>query len=274
LFLLAKTYAGQDIIGVSISKNSSSPATPLLFFHCGMHPREWIAPTTCLWIIDQLLNIDPDRQQLLESFNFILVPVLNIDGYDYTHTTARLWRKNREPNTGSTCIGTDLNRNYPFQWGGTGSSSNPCSEIFRGKAAGSSPETESELEFLAPYIAEKRLAAYIDIHAYGGWFLSPWGYTNAIPPDYPEMDEMMVTAVKAMYSINSRNYVYGSAGKTLYPTSGDTTDEMYGQNGVVHSYTIECWGSSFTPSPAQIAPVGKEVWAGVKALAFKLANKQ
>ena len=30
----------------------------------------------------------------------------------------RLWRKNRRPNKGSECIGTDLNRNWQFQWGG------------------------------------------------------------------------------------------------------------------------------------------------------------
>jgi hypothetical protein len=34
------------------------------------------------------------------------------------HTAYRLWRKNRRPNfsTGSSCYGTDLNRNYKFQW--------------------------------------------------------------------------------------------------------------------------------------------------------------
>lgn len=29
-----------------------------------------------------------------------------------TNTQDRLWRKNREPNENSACIGTDLNRNY------------------------------------------------------------------------------------------------------------------------------------------------------------------
>lgn len=27
-----------------------------------------------------------------------------------------MWRKNRKPNSGSSCVGTDLNRNFGFQW--------------------------------------------------------------------------------------------------------------------------------------------------------------
>ena len=29
-----------------------------------------------------------------------------------------MWRQNREPNRGSECVGTDLNRNYQYMWGG------------------------------------------------------------------------------------------------------------------------------------------------------------
>ena len=34
------------------------------------------------------------------------------------HRQERLWRKNRKNNVGSTCVGTDLNRNYDYKWGG------------------------------------------------------------------------------------------------------------------------------------------------------------
>ena len=33
-----------------------------------------------------------------------------------------MWRKNRKPNSGSSCIGTDLNRNFDFKWMVSGSS--------------------------------------------------------------------------------------------------------------------------------------------------------
>jgi hypothetical protein len=42
--------------------------------------------------------------------------VLNVDGYSFTWTNNRMWRKTRRPNQGSSCIGTDPNRNFPYKW--------------------------------------------------------------------------------------------------------------------------------------------------------------
>ena len=53
-----------------------------------------------------------------------------------------LWRKNRQPNAGSSAVGTDLNRNWGFQWGCCGGSSGTfSSETYRGAAPFSAPET-------------------------------------------------------------------------------------------------------------------------------------
>ena len=46
--------------------------------------------------------------------------------YEYSHTNYRLWRKNRRINSGNSCKGVDLNRNWGYQWGGAGASTNPC----------------------------------------------------------------------------------------------------------------------------------------------------
>ena len=37
-------------------------------------------------------------------------------GFIHTHTTDRLWRKNRQPRSHNSCIGTDVNRNWPHYW--------------------------------------------------------------------------------------------------------------------------------------------------------------
>lgn len=44
-----------------------------------------------------------------QYFRYFL-PVVNPDGYEYTHTIDRLWRKNRKGS--GTCSGVDLNRNF------------------------------------------------------------------------------------------------------------------------------------------------------------------
>jgi hypothetical protein len=44
-----------------------------------------------------------------------LIPVFNIRRDLLMQD--RMWRKNRTPNSGSTCVGTDLNRNFDEMWG-------------------------------------------------------------------------------------------------------------------------------------------------------------
>jgi murein tripeptide amidase MpaA len=85
-----------------------------------------------MYIVDHLTanyGVERDVTDLLDAVELILVPFTNPDGYAYTWTNTRLWRKNRSPApSGSTCIGTDLNRNYRSKWGQGGSSTNPCSD--------------------------------------------------------------------------------------------------------------------------------------------------
>ena len=54
-----------------------------------------------------------------------------------------MWRKNRRPSS-SFCYGTDLNRNFGYQWATGGSSSNPCSDTYHG----GSPMIENEAKAL------------------------------------------------------------------------------------------------------------------------------
>lgn len=265
LVKIGTTYSGEEIHGVSIG----DPSSPIYYMHCAIHAREWITTTSCLWIIDQLLNKDNDRAKLTEMYHWIIVPILNIDGYDYTFTGDRLWRKNRQPNSGSSCIGTDCNRNYGFGWGGGGASTSPCSETYRGAKAFSSPESKSEMDFLDPYLSVGQVKVYLDIHSYGGWFLSAWGYTTTgQPQDYPAMLTQMISATTAMKAVNGNTYTYGQSGRTLYITSGSTVDHLYGEGGVIQSYTIECAGDNFVLPVSKITPVGREVWAGVKKIAL------
>jgi len=263
--VLGKSFSGTDIVGLHLG--SSSSQKPVIFIHCTIHAREWITTTTCCWIIDNLLNTDPDGARLLNSFEWIIVPVFNVDGYNYAHTTDRLWRKNRQTNSGSSCIGTDLNRNYGYGFGGEGSSPNPCSETFHGGRAFSSPEVNSERNFLQTYVDEGRLIAFVDIHSYGGMWMSPWGYTTALPPDYAAMDASMRAVAPAIRAINGRTYAIGTSARVIYVAAGGSDDNCYGEGGVVQSYTIEAYGTSFTPPVSYIPQIGRELWAGVKQLA-------
>ena len=47
-----------------------------------------------MYILETLVNLPPENS-LRKSFDWYIVPVVNPDGYEYSHTTNRLWRKSR-----------------------------------------------------------------------------------------------------------------------------------------------------------------------------------
>jgi len=273
---------GNSHLNVAInSLTIRNPATQnprTIIIHCGIHAREWITPPHCLWAIDQLTNINnPDADRLLDTFQFVIIPVFNVDGYIYTHTTDRMWRKNRRPNTGSTCVGTDLNRNYGVGWSGPGASNNPCSETFYGPARFSGPETAHIRDLVDYYIADGSLVSYWDLHAYGAMWMSAYGYTCQLPPDFTEMNQVMTLATQACYEENGRSYAYGSICNTIYQASGSSVDWAYQgfptRERIVHSYTTEAFGNSFIAPVSQIVPIAREIWAGIVRTADYIAGQ-
>jgi len=262
--VIGTTYENRPIVGLRLGSDDTKP---IIFIHCTIHAREWITTTSCLWIIDNLLNVDPDGPELLREFQWNIIPILNVDGYQFTHTNNRLWRKGRAPNQGSSCIGTDLNRNFARGWGGSGSSGDPCSETYRGTQAFSTPEISALRDYITPLLDQNRVAVYMDVHSYGGQLASPWAYTYDFPQGYDEMLQVMVTAVNAMQPIMGRTYDYGSSSAIIYISSGASKDWVLGVSGILRSFSIECWGTSFTPPVSWIPQVGREIYACMKDLA-------
>jgi murein tripeptide amidase MpaA len=113
-YIAGQTYEKRNL-RVLVLKTSTSKRN--VWLDCGIHAREWITPATCVWMINNLINEHRanSKSSLLNYFEFHILPLLNPDGYEYSHSTYRMWRKNRNPNSGSSCIGTDLNRNYGFK---------------------------------------------------------------------------------------------------------------------------------------------------------------
>lgn len=90
VFSIGQSYESREIKGIEIKFGENLPE---IIFNGGMHSREWIGTATCLYIMERLLKDKPTT-----GFNWLIVPVLNVDGYAYTHSTNRMWRKNRQPN--------------------------------------------------------------------------------------------------------------------------------------------------------------------------------
>jgi hypothetical protein len=110
---LGHSHEGNRIPAIEIGGYDGGPA---IVWQGGAHCREWVSHSSIMWMVRHLLETDdPAWLALIRELKFIIIPVLNPDGYEWTwHEEGdRLWRKNRTPNEGSpACPGTDLNRNW------------------------------------------------------------------------------------------------------------------------------------------------------------------
>ncbi|XP_072047243.1 carboxypeptidase A2-like [Amphiura filiformis] len=112
---MGSSYEGRQLNYVKISSGGSGKKA--VVFHGGIHAREWVTPATVMYMAKYLADGSADATRLLSYFDFYIVPVMNPDGYAYTWTNDRMWRKTRKPNGGSFCVGTDPNRNFATGWG-------------------------------------------------------------------------------------------------------------------------------------------------------------
>ena len=90
---IGQTFENRSLVMVSIGRTDADATKPVIFFDCAVHAREWIAPATCLWFVDQLANQygnDSQITRLVDSFEWKIVPVSNPDGYAYSWTTVIL----------------------------------------------------------------------------------------------------------------------------------------------------------------------------------------
>lgn len=127
----------------------------------------------------------------VDKYDFYIFPVVNPDGklpsitavqlhldltrlgFLYTQSTDRMWRKNRQSTSGSTCIGHDINRNWPYMWSVSGgASTNPCAEDFKGSSQGDAPETKALSAYLQSIKTAQGLKLYIDYHSYSQLFMT------------------------------------------------------------------------------------------------------
>ncbi|XP_068617982.1 carboxypeptidase B-like isoform X1 [Battus philenor] len=268
---IGKSYEGRNLKVLRIS--DGKPTNKAVFIDGGIHAREWISPATVTYFINQFAeNFDVETDDI-KNVDWYFLPVVNPDGYEHTHKSDRLWRKNRKPSRiGRNCIGTDLNRNFGYRWGGKGSSGNPCSEIYRGSSAFSEPETKALSDFIKS--SATNFTAYLTYHSYGQYLLYPWGYDNVVPPDYKELDQLGKKMAAAIKQTGGSSYQVGSSSGLLYPASGGSDDWAKG-HGIKYSYTIELSDTGaygFILPTSYIEPVARESLNGLRVLAAKVAK--
>jgi len=255
---------GSSIDGRTIWALRIGKGTPMLI-NGTQHAREWISAMVATCVADRLVrdyDKDPAIRAFVDSTELWVVPVVNPDGYQYSWSTDRYWRKNRRERHG-----VDLNRNFSVAWGGSGSSSNKRSEVYRGDYAFSEPETAA----LRDLAMREHFAAHVDFHAYGQLLLYPWNYTATRAKDRDRYAAFGDRMASAMFAQHETRYTL-MQGVQLYPAAGTMSDFMYGEGNAL-SFTIELrpkGRGGFVIPPDQIRPTCDEGLAAVLALRASL----
>jgi len=241
-YIAGKTDEGRDLKVIVLNPTVSS--TRSIWIDCGIHAREWVSPPTCVYAIDTLVKEfksgNPKTVAIFEKYQIHIMPLLNPDGYEYSHQTYRLWRKNKKINVGSSCLGVDLNRNYGYRWMTGGASSDPCSETYAGKSQDSEAETKAVINALKQ--REGNWDIYFNVHSYGNWWLLPYGHSYSVvnrPADYDEMMTRAKLGADAIKSVNGQSFTVGASSDMLYISSGSSADYAKAALGIKYSYVLE-----------------------------------
>ncbi|XP_069019218.1 carboxypeptidase A1-like [Embiotoca jacksoni] len=264
--VIGQSYEGRPLNVLKFSTGGTN--RPAIWIDTGIHSREWVTQASGTWFAKKIVDDygrDPALTAILDKMDIFLETVTNPDGFYYTHTKNRMWRKTRKPNRGSSCTGVDPNRNWDAGFGGSGASSNPCSETYHGPSAHSESEVRSIVDFVKSH---GNFKAFISIHSYSQMLLYPYGYTRTPVKDQTELHNLAKKAITDLASLYGTYYRYGSIINTIYQASGGTIDWTYNQ-GIKYSYTFELRDTGrygFILPANQIIPTATETWLALMAI--------
>jgi hypothetical protein len=267
LELKRPSLEGRTVYGLEMAADvRRNDGRPIFYLDALHHAREWPASEFTMIYAHYLAEgygKDPRITGLLERARIILVPIVNVDGFDYSresitsaHPTVAngtsllaagngfegYWRKNRRSLTGVTvpvaqknpdAYGVDPNRNYAYLWGDNqgGSSGNILAQTYRGEAPFSEPETQNVRDI----VLGRNVTGVITNHTYQSSVLRAGG------GEAPE-DALLKAIGQKMADVLG----YQNNGTVGYPTTGTTDDWAYAVVGSL-GYTIEHGTEGFHP---------------------------
>jgi hypothetical protein len=292
---MGETLLGQPMLGLEIARNVWASDGRPAFVQYGLHhAREWPSGE---WGIEYAIELlkkqgQPRYASLLRNTRQFIFPVVNVDGFQASRGAGpspigapglpnsllgpgsnEYRRKNCRPFPGEaqrpcseldTEAGVDLNRNYGYFFGATGTEGIASSELYRGPAGFSEPESENVRLFT------RRLQPTVVLthHTYseeGQWLRQP-SLDPAILPGEITPDEAEFTALGD--SMATATGWASLPAFQLYPTAGATDDWNYHAQGAI-AFTSEGRGPDFHSFFDQMV---RNEWPGMKEAILRAAE--
>ena len=295
LFTLSRrSLEGREILGVEITKSvsSTSDGKPVFLMMGLHHAREWPSGEHAMeFAYDLVKNASAARiGGLLDKARVLVVPVVNVDGFEQSRKWGDLVDTREVDNGGTMTIlgnpgnaykrkncriadgvdttppgacevsspggygtGVDLNRNYGGLWGGPGASDVFAEPDYRGGGPFSEPETQAVREL----ISARQVTTLVTNHTFSNLVLRPPGIRQA----GETVDEAAMQDLGARMAAN--NGYRNIHGWQLYDTTGTTEDWSYNATGG-YGYTFEIGPDEFHPPFPKVVDeyLGAGIYAG------------
>ncbi len=255
---LINNGAGFDVNAIVITNERSAFPKSRLMVMAAMHAREYTTAELVTRFAELLVNQydnDADITWLLDHTEIHLVPQVNPDGRDIAEQPGtRFKRKNDDelfcPENGIQARGVDLNRNNVVLFGLSGSSGDPCNDLFRGPSGGSEPETQNIQNYLDSIFPDARPGPndnlttpapddtpglFISVHSFSELILYPWEGVSNNSGNHAGLRGL----ARKLAFFND----YTACQDCLGTAAGTTPDYAYGELGIA-ALTYEL-GTSF-----------------------------
>lgn len=132
--------ASTEVIGYSYEKRLIRATTlqykgkkdnPIILIDALIHARERHAGSMALYTLKSLADeASKGVNGILFKATFVIINMLNPDGYEYSLTVEPLWRKTKKPSIQNNgCFGVDGNRNFDIHWQEGHLEKMPCGEV-------------------------------------------------------------------------------------------------------------------------------------------------
>jgi zinc carboxypeptidase/immune inhibitor InhA-like protein len=241
LVTIGTTVQGKPIVALKVTKDAKRTKDgrrPSVLYGGAQHAREWITPEMVRRLMHYYIDgygTDPQLTRIIKTTELWFLPVSNPDGYDFTFSGDRLWRKNLQDNDGDGVLtandGVDPNRNFAVKWGwdNEGSSIDQASETYRGTGPSSEPETQA-LDGLFDRVG---FEFYVNYHSAAELLLYGIGWQVSTPSP----DDVIYEAMAG-----------DDANPAIPGYDPDISAELYTTNGDTDTHaTVEYGTLGFTP---------------------------
>uniref|UniRef100_A0A182M5M4 Peptidase M14 domain-containing protein n=1 Tax=Anopheles culicifacies TaxID=139723 RepID=A0A182M5M4_9DIPT len=258
---LGQSSEGREISAISIYNDQ--PKKIILLGN--LKAREWVGMTSSIFIIHELVRNSASYPHA-NKFQWIIVPITNPDGYEYTREHNRRWAKTRTVQQDGN-IGVNLESNFDAQWGSATSHSalNPSGLLYRGSEPFSEPESRAIKELLDSH---EDAILVVDLQAHGPNIFMPWSYTDEPVPNIDLVRAVADAGHKAMNAQSQQEFEVGII-SDYAPFEYGTCMDYCSLIGIKVCLILRQQVGTHNLVTNDIIPFGQEAMVGIQAMAIE-----